>query len=90
MTDLEQQIINLIESNHHLSDDLKKRYILALFLMETKEQEEYLRLIQAFTYRCNAVERGIFVVRDDEKAKVMRTLDDVKKDILSKIQSNNV
>jgi len=90
MTDLEQQIINLIENNYHLSDDLKKRYILALFLMETKEQEEYLRLIQAFTYRCNAVERGIFVVREDEKAKVMRTLDDVKKDILSKIQSNNV
>jgi len=89
MTDIEQQILALIESNYHLSDDLKKRYILALFLMETKEQEEYLRLIQAFTYRCNAVERGIFVVRDDEKAKVMRTLDDVKKDIMSKIQSNN-
>jgi CII-binding regulator of phage lambda lysogenization HflD len=89
MTDIERQIIDLIESNHHLSDDLKKRYILALFLMGTKEQEEYLRLVQAFTYRCNSVERGIFIVREDEKAKVMRTLEDVKKDIISKIQSNN-
>jgi hypothetical protein len=89
MTDIEQQILNLIESNHHLSDDLKKRYILALFLMDSKEQEEYLKLIQAFTYRCNAVERGIFVVREDEKEKIMRTLDDVKKDILDKIHSNN-
>ena len=89
MTDIEQQILNLIENNHHLSDDLKKRYILALFLMDSKEQEEYLKLIQAFTYRCNAVERGIFVVREDEKEKVMRTLDDVKKDILDKIHSNN-
>lgn len=90
MTDIEQQILALIENNHHLSDDLKKRYILALFLMDSREQQEYLKLIQAFTYRCNAVERGIFIVREDEKAKVMRTLDDVKKDIFNKIQSNNV
>ncbi len=89
MTDIEQQIIDLIENNHHLSDDLKKRYILALFLMDSSEQHEYLRLVQAFTYRCNAVERGIYIVRDDEKEKVMRTLEDVKKDILSKIHSNN-
>ena len=89
MTDIEQQIIDLIENNHHLSDDLKKRYILALFLMDSGEQAEYLRLVQAFTYRCNAVERGIYIVRDDEKGKVMRTLEDVKKDILSKIHSNN-
>ncbi|MBN2087007.1 hypothetical protein JW758_01535 [Candidatus Peregrinibacteria bacterium] len=89
MTDIEKQIIDLIENNHHLSEDLKKRYILALFLMETGEQVEYLRLFQAFTYRCNAVERGIYIVRDDEKAKVMRTFEDVKKDILDKIHSNN-
>jgi len=31
MTDLEQKIIDLIEGNSHLSNDLKKRYILALF-----------------------------------------------------------
>ena len=89
MTDTETQIIQLIENNPHLSSDLKKRYILALFLMETKEQEEYLNLIQAFSYRCNAAERGIFVVSDDEKNKIMRTLEDVKKDIIGKIQSNN-
>jgi len=89
MTDIEQQIINLVQGNPHLSDDLKQRYILALFLMGTKEQEEYLRLIQAFTYRCQAVERGIYIVREDEKKKVMRTLEEVKQDILSKIHSNN-
>ena len=32
MTDIEKQIIDLIEGNSHLSTDLKKRYILALFL----------------------------------------------------------
>ncbi|MBU0577924.1 hypothetical protein KJ742_07395 [Patescibacteria group bacterium] len=89
MTEIEKQIVNLIENNHHLSDDLKKRYLLALFLMDSSEQEEYLRLVQAFSYRCNAVERGVYIVRDDEKEKVMRTLEDVKKDILSKIHSNN-
>ncbi|MFH0837771.1 MAG: hypothetical protein V1880_00710 [Patescibacteria group bacterium] len=89
MTDIEQKIINLIESNKHLSTDLKKRYILALFLMGTAEQEEYLKLIEAFTYRCNAVERGIYVVKADEKEKVMKTLSEVKEDILNKIKSNN-
>jgi len=89
MTDIEKQIIDLIEANQHLSEDLKKRYILALFLMGNEEQREYLRLMQAFSYRCNAVERGIFIVRDDEKKKIMRTLEEVKKDILDKIHSNN-
>lgn len=89
MTDIEQKIIQLIEGNSHLSTDLKKRYILALFLMESKEQAEYLKLIQAFTYRCNAIERGIYIVKADEKEKVMKTLNDVKEDILNKIKSNN-
>ncbi len=89
MTDIEQQIIDLVEGNSHLSTDLKKRYILALFLMGTDEQEEYLKLIQAFTYRCHAVERGIYIVKADEKEKVMKTLNDVKEDILKKIKSNN-
>lgn len=89
MTDIEQKIIELIEGNSHLSTDLKKRYILALFLMGTDEQEEYLKLIQAFTYRCNAVERGIYIVKADEKDQVMKTLNDVKEDILKKIKSNN-
>lgn len=89
MTDIEKKIIKLIEDNSHLSTDLKKRYILALFLMGTEEQEEYLKLIEAFTYRCNAVERGIYVVTDEEKKKVMKTLSDVKEDILNKIKSNN-
>lgn len=89
MTDIERKIIELVESNSHLSTDLKKRYILALFLMGTEEQEEYLKLIEAFTYRCNAVERGIYIVKADEKEKVMRTLSEVKEDILNKIKSNN-
>jgi len=89
MTDIETKIIDLIENNQHLSTDLKKRYILALFLMGTEEQQEYLKLIEAFTYRCNAVERGIYVVKADEKEIIMKTLNEVKEDILNKIKSNN-
>jgi CII-binding regulator of phage lambda lysogenization HflD len=89
MTDIEQKIIDLIEGNSHLSTDLKKRYILALFLMESKEQEEYLKLIQAFTYRCNAVERGIYIVKADEKERIMKSLDEVKDDIIKKINSQS-
>ena len=89
MTDIEQKIIDLIEGNAHLSTDLKKRYILALFLMESSEQEEYMKLIQAFTYRCNAVERGIYIVKADEKETVMKTLDEVKQDIIKKKKSKN-
>jgi hypothetical protein len=57
--------------------------------METKEQHEYLKLIQAFSYRCHSTERGIFIIREDEKKKVMRTLEEVKEDILNKIKTNN-
>ena len=89
MNDLEQKIIELIKGNQNLSEDLKQRYILALFLMGTEEQAQYLHLIEAFNYRCNVVERGIFVLREDEKARVMRTLEEVKEDILKKIHSNN-
>jgi len=89
MTDIEKTIIDMIEGNPYLSTDLKKRYILALFLMESKGQEEYLKLIKAFTYRCNAVERGIYIVKADEKEKVIRTLKEVKEDIIKKINSNN-
>lgn len=88
MSDLETKIIELIKNNSHLSEELKTKYILALFLMESKEQKEYFRLIEAFNYRCNAAERGIFVVKAEEKEKVMRTLEEVKEDILNKIQSN--
>ena len=89
MTDIEQQIIKLIEGNANLSDDLKKRYILALFLMDMDEHEEYLKLFQAFNYRCNTVERGVYIVRADEREQALRTLEDIKKDILGKIHSNN-
>lgn len=86
---LEEKIINLIENNSHLSEDLKKRYILALFLMEEKEQIKYLKLFEAFNYRCNSVSRGIFVLKEEEKEKIMKTFEEVKEDILSKIHSNN-
>lgn len=89
MTDLEQQILDMIQGNQHLSGELKQRYILSLFLMTTEEQKEYLRLMQAFNYRCNAVERGVFILRPDEKPRVMKTLKEVKEDILKKIHSDN-
>ena len=85
MNDAEQQAIELIQNNQNLSDDLKQRYILALFLMDDKEQREYLKLLKAFSYRCEVAERGIFMVNPDEANTIMRTLDDVKKDIINKI-----
>jgi len=89
MNDLERQIINMVHDNPNLSEDLKKRYILALFLMSSDEQKEYLKLIQAFTYRCGAIERGIYIVPENEKHTVLRTLAEAKEDILKKIHSNN-
>ena len=88
MTDLESQIIVLIQSNSYMSEELKTRYILALFLMERTEQKDYLKLIEAFNYRCNAIERGVYIVKADEREAVMKTLEDVKKDMLKKINSN--
>ena len=88
MTHLEEQIIHLVKNNSHLSDELKTRYILALFLMESSQQLEYLRLIEALDYRCKSAEKGIFIVKAEEKENVMKTLEDVKTDILNKIQSD--
>jgi len=88
MSELEAKIIEVIKNNSHLSEELKTKYILALFLMETNEQREYFKLIEAFSYRCNAAERGIFIVKTEEKEKVMKTFAEVKEDILNKIQSN--
>lgn len=87
MTDLEQQIIALIEGNKFLSEELKKKYILALFLMERGEQREYLNLVKAFDYRCSAIDRGVFVLKPDEKQKLMRSLNEVKEDLLRKLHS---
>jgi hypothetical protein len=88
MTELEQKIIALIESNPNLTDTLKKRYILSLFLMESDKQEEYLQLIQAFTFRCKQMDRGLFVIRSDEMKKVMKTYEEVKADLLGKLNPN--
>ena len=89
MTDLEKQIIQLITQNRHFSEELKKRYILAMFLMEHDKQAEYLRLIQSFTYRCQQMDRGIFVVRPSEMNRVLKTYEEAKKDILNKLNINN-
>jgi hypothetical protein len=89
MTDIEKQIIQLIQQNRHFSEELKKQYILAMFLMESAKQEEYLRLLQAFTRRCVEMDRGIFVVRPDEMKRVMRTYAQVKEDLIKKLNINN-
>jgi hypothetical protein len=89
MTDLEKQIIQLIQQNRHFSEELKKQYILAMFLMESAKQEEYLRLLQAFTRRCQEMDRGIFIVRPDEMKRVMRTYAQVKEDLIKKLNINN-
>lgn len=89
MTELEKQIIELINQSKHLSEELKKRYILALFLMETEKQHEYLRLLQAFHWRCNQTDRGIFIAKPDEAKKIIRTYEQAKNDILKKLNIDN-
>jgi len=89
MTDLEKQIIQLIQQNRHFSEELKKQYILSMFLMESDKQEEYLRLLEAFTRRCQEMDRGIFVVHPKDMKRVMRTYEQVKEDLLKKLHTNN-
>ncbi len=89
MTDLEKQIIQIITQNRHLSEELKKRYILAMFLMENEKQLEYLRLLQAFQMRCQEMDRGVFIVKPNEMKQILRTYEDAKKDILRKLNINN-
>jgi len=60
-----------------------------MFLMDSKDQPNYFKLIEAFTYRCKAAERGVYIVKNEEKEAVLRTFDDAKEDILNKINSNN-
>jgi len=90
MTHIEKQILQLILQNKHFSEELKKQYILSMFLMESDKQEEYLRLLQAFTKRCEQMDRGIFVVRPDEMKRVMRTYEQVKQDLIKKLNTNNL
>jgi len=88
MTELEEKIIALVNHNKYLTDELKKRYILTLFLMETGKQEDYLKLMKEFESRCDEMKRGIFAIGPEELHTIMRTYDDVKKDILGKIDNN--
>lgn len=88
MTELEEKIIKLVNDNKYLSNELKKRYILTLFLMETGKQEEYLILMKEFEKRCDEMKRGIFMIGPSEMHTMMRTYDDVKKDILKKLDNN--
>ena len=72
-----------------IEDKLKKRYILALFLMNDEAQQDYLGLWTAFAGRCNTIERGEFTLKSDEAGRVLRTVDEVKKELILKIQSSN-
>lgn len=87
MTTLEKQIIQLLTQNSYLSEDLKKQYILAMFLMDTKDQENYLRLIQAFAKRCEEMDKGIFVLKPEEAKRVMRSYEQVKEDLINKFNN---
>lgn len=89
MTEIETQIIELVTNNAHFSEELKKRYILSMFLMEADKQEEYLELLKAFTKRCVEMDRGVFVVRPNEMQQVMRTYEEVKTDLFKKLNINN-
>jgi len=89
MTNLEKQIIQLIQQNKYFSTELKNQYILTMFLMEVEKQEEYLGLLQAFTHRCEEMDRGVFVARPDEMKRIMRTYNEVKEDLVKKLSNNN-
>jgi hypothetical protein len=89
MQDLEKQIIELIQNNTHLSDDLKKRYIMALFLMDSSQYVNYMKLLQGFSQKCHEVEAGLFILNADEARRMQMTFEDVKRDILKKIQNKN-
>ena len=88
MNSLEKQIIELVNNNKYLSEDLKKRYIVAMFLMEYDKQEEYLKLLQAFTKKCEEMDRGIFIVHPKEMGTLLRTYDEAKNDIIKKLNPN--
>lgn len=88
MNSIEKQVLELVQNNKYLSEDLKKRYLVALFLMEYEKQEEYLKLLQAFTKRCEEMDRGIFVVHPAEMGTMLRTYDQAKTDILKKLNPN--
>ena len=88
MNSIEKQVVELVQNNKFLSEDLKKRYLVALFLMEYEKQEEYLKLLQAFTKRCEEMDRGIFVVHPQETGKLLRTYEQAKEDILRKLNPN--
>jgi len=88
MTETEKQIIQLVQQNKHFSEELRKQYILSMFLMDEKDQKEYLRLLQAFTHRCHEMDRGVFVVRPEEQQRVMRTYEQVKEDLIKKLSNN--
>jgi hypothetical protein len=90
MNSVEKQVVELIQNNAYLSEDLKKRYIVALFLMEYEKQEEYLKLLGAFTRRCEEMSRGIFIVHPAEAGTMLRTYEQAKADILKKIGTNNI
>jgi predicted aldo/keto reductase-like oxidoreductase len=90
MNPIEKQIIDLINANRYFSEDLKKRYIVAMFLMEYEKQEEYLKLIQAFGKKCEEMDRGIFIVHPNEMGTMLRTYDQAKADILKKLNVNPI
>jgi len=89
MTNAEQQIIALIEKNPYLAEDLKKRYILALFLMDTKQQEDYLELWKAFDSRCKNIAAGHFKLETTDVTNILRSVDEVKRELIQKIKSSH-
>ena len=89
MTTNEAQIIALIEQNKYLSDDLKKRYILALFLMDGPHQADYLELWKAFDNRCQSIAAGNFKLDSADVKAVLRTVDEVKRELIQKIKSSH-
>lgn len=85
MNNIEEDIIKLIHDSNYFSNELKKKYILAMFLMDYDEQNKFLDLLKTFIYRCKLMDRGIFIVKPDERDKVMKSYKEVKEDLIKKI-----
>lgn len=89
MTDLEKQVIQVINQNKYLSDLQKKQYILTVFMMNEVELKEYLHTLMNFQSRCDEMDSGTFKVHQSESVDMMKAYNQVKEKFIKKYKNNN-
>ncbi len=57
--------------------------------MTDEKQKEFLKLVQGLDRRTKEADDGFFILRTDEAGKLKNDFDEVKRDILKKIQQKN-